>query len=175
MGQYRIKQAAGPAEVEVAARVVAAAMHESYVDLVSPAVLDYLTSEDYLAVRTAEWWQATADGAHLWLAQRADTAAAVAMAYANASTDPDVPTPLELKMLFALEEAHGSGLADALLRAAIGDAPAFLWTLLGNNRAIGFYRRHGFALDGTTRVADHLVARGRGAQPPTEVRLARLG
>ena len=57
---------------------------------------------------------------------------------------------------------------------AIGNSPAFLWTLPANDRAIGFYRRHGFAMDGTSRISDHLTAGRDGVQPPTEIRLVRL-
>ena len=77
-------------------------------------------------------------------------------------------------MLFALDEAKGSGLTDELLLTAIGNSPAFLWTLPANDRAIGFYRRHGFAMDGTSRISDHLTAGRDGVQPPTEIRLVRL-
>jgi len=75
----------------------------------------------------------------------------VALAVASASDDREAPTPLELVQLYLLDVAKGSGLADALLGTAIGDAPAFLWTLSGNERAIAFYRRHGFELDGGVR------------------------
>lgn len=39
-----------------------------------------------------------------------------------------------------------------MLIAAIGEEPAFLWVLDGNQRAIAFYRRHGFELDGVTKM-----------------------
>lgn len=173
-GQYQIKRADSLAEVEVAARVVAAAVRESYREIVSPAVLEAMTSDDYVVPRIDSWWRATVDGAHIWLALRASDSKPVATAYADASDDPDAPTTLELKILFALDEAKGSGLADALLQAAIGDSPAFLWTLSGNERAIGFYRKHGFALDGASRTSYHLTAGRDGIAAPTEVRLVRL-
>jgi ribosomal protein S18 acetylase RimI-like enzyme len=40
----------------------------------------------------------------------------------------------------------------ALLTRAIGDAPAYLWMLKGNDRAQRFYERHGFAFDGTEKT-----------------------
>lgn len=173
-GQYRIKQAERLAEVEAAARLVAAAVRESYGGIESGAVLDAMTSDDYVVPRIRQWWRATEDGAQIWVAQRTTGEAIVAMAYAGDSDDPEAPTPLELKMLFALDEAKGSGLTDELLLTAIGNSPAFLWTLPANDRAIGFYRRHGFAMDGTSRISDHLTAGRDGVQPPTEIRLVRL-
>jgi ribosomal protein S18 acetylase RimI-like enzyme len=47
--------------------------------------------------------------------------------------------------------AQGSGVADALLTMAIGDASAYLWVLSGTTRAQAFYRRHGLTFDGTTK------------------------
>ncbi|MGB3956123.1 MAG: GNAT family N-acetyltransferase [Brooklawnia sp.] len=173
-GQYQIKRAESLAEVEVAAWLVAAAVRESYREIVSPAVLEAMTSNDYVIPRIHSWWRATVDGAHIWLAKRSSDLKAVATAYADASDDPEAPTALELRILFALDEAKGSGLADALLHAAIGDSPAFLWTLSGNDRAIGFYRKHGFRLDGASRTSFHLTAGRDGVAAPTEVRLVRL-
>lgn len=174
VGQFRIKRADSPEEVGYAARVVASAIRESYGELVSAEVVNHLASDHCLDARVEQWWQATVDGAHLWLAQRVDDGQAVAMAYADTSTDPSVPTPLELRMLFVLEEAKGSGLADELLQTALGEAPAFLWTLVGNDRAVGFHHKHGFALDGATRQADHLVRGRDDVKVPIEVRLTRL-
>ncbi len=173
--QYRIKRAESPTEIEAAARVVAAAVRESYEDLVSPQVFQILTGDELIVARVEQWWRATLDGAHLWLAQHAQDGRTLAMAFADVSTEADAPTPLELKMLFALEDVKGSGLADALLQTSIGDAPAHLWTFSGNDRAIGFYRKHGFALDGVARVADHVTQGRDGIVAPIEVRLVRLG
>ncbi|WP_229856252.1 GNAT family N-acetyltransferase [Nocardioides flavus (ex Wang et al. 2016)] len=41
-----------------------------------------------------------------------------------------------------------------LLTEAIGAADAYLWVLDGNERAISFYERQGFALDGATKPED---------------------
>ena len=43
----------------------------------------------------------------------------------------------------------GTGVGYALFEIAIGDRAAYLWVLAGNERAIGFYERQGFRLDGT--------------------------
>ncbi|MBX3099333.1 MAG: GNAT family N-acetyltransferase [Salinibacterium sp.] len=64
----------------------------------------------------------------------------------------DAPRDLELAMIYQLASMHGSGSGQALLDAAIGDAPAFLWTAELNPRAHAFYRRNGFVADGAREV-----------------------
>lgn len=79
--------------------------------------------------------------------------------------DDEPPVDLELYAINVLRRAHGTGLADELMAQAIGDRPAYLWVLEGNQRAIAFYRRHGFTDEG-----------GRKPEPDTgvvEIRMAR--
>ena len=70
--------------------------------------------------------------------------------------DPPVPAH-ELWVLNVLAEHHGSGLATQLLEAtfaAVGideTTPVSLWVLRGNERAMAFYRRRGFAATGATK------------------------
>lgn len=59
---------------------------------------------------------------------------------------------LELMSLYVGAECRGSGLAQQLLDGAIGDEPAQLWVFEGNDRAIGFYVRNGFAADGERMI-----------------------
>lgn len=49
---------------------------------------------------------------------------------------------------------HGEGVAQALMEEAVGDSNAYLWVLRGNDRAIGFYRKLGFELDGAEQYDD---------------------
>ncbi|WIB67807.1 GNAT family N-acetyltransferase [Curtobacterium sp. MCBD17_035] len=58
--------------------------------------------------------------------------------------------PTELTMLYVLAAAHGTGIGQALLDAALADRPASLWVAADNPRAQAFYRRNGFRTDGTT-------------------------
>ena len=64
----------------------------------------------------------------------------------------DAPRETELAMIYQLASMHGSGSGQALLDAAIGDAPAFLWTAELNPRAHAFYERNGFVADGAREV-----------------------
>lgn len=56
--------------------------------------------------------------------------------------------PLHLFSIYVLASAHGTGAGQALLDAVLTDEPAQLWALRGNDRAISFYARNGFAFDG---------------------------
>lgn len=87
------------------------------------------------------------------------------MAAAGVTRDPDAPAAWELYSITTLARIHGSGVADDLLRAVVGDAAASLWVLRANGRARAFYRRHGFVADGVQRVHE-----GTGAP---EVRMVR--
>ncbi|MET1087784.1 MAG: GNAT family N-acetyltransferase [Arthrobacter sp.] len=73
----------------------------------------------------------------------------VGFADAGPCRDEDGPVPLELYSIYILARAQGRGLGAALLGAAIGESPAYLWVLEDNPSAQAFYRRQGFEPDGT--------------------------
>lgn len=56
-------------------------------------------------------------------------------------------------MIYVLASEYGSGAAQALLDATLGDSPASLWVADPNPRAQAFYRRNGFLPDGERTVA----------------------
>lgn len=62
------------------------------------------------------------------------------------------PRPLELKMLYVLESAKGTGLGQELLDTAIGSRSAMLWVAVTNHRARSFYLRNGFEPDGALKT-----------------------
>lgn len=68
--------------------------------------------------------------------------------------DEDAPAPSELWVLNLASEHQGTGLANDLMRRELADRPAYLWVVEGNERAIAFYRRHGFEFDGATKDQD---------------------
>jgi ribosomal protein S18 acetylase RimI-like enzyme len=99
-----------------------------------------------------------------WLLARDDDGI-VGMSTSGPARDDDPPAPLELYAINVLRRAHGTGLADDLMAHVVGDRAAYLWVLDGNDRALAFYRRHGFADDG-----------GRKPEPDTgvvEIRMSR--
>ena len=69
----------------------------------------------------------------------------------EAARDGDI----ELKRIYTLSRYHGSGMAAALLDAALEATTGYGRLLLGvkddNHRAIAFYRKHGFEQIGTRR------------------------
>ncbi|HTZ42969.1 MAG TPA: GNAT family N-acetyltransferase [Jatrophihabitans sp.] len=78
--------------------------------------------------------------------------ALVGFATVGPSRDADLPAAdwLELQSCYLLPGAWGSGVATELARRALpADRRLFLWVLAGNLRAQGFYRKLGFAPDGT--------------------------
>ena len=66
----------------------------------------------------------------------------------------------ELDWLMVDPAFHGHGVADALLQAGVDwlgrDRPMWLNVLQHNQRAISFYRRHGFHVDPEART-EHLI------------------
>ena len=77
----------------------------------------------------------------------------VGFSIAGPPREDDPPRDWELALLYQYARAHGSGTGQALLDAAVGDRPAFLWVAEGNARAQAFYRRNGFVADGSRKVA----------------------
>ena len=73
----------------------------------------------------------------------------IGFASAGPGRDNDVDTELELKALYVRASWWGTGVGYALFEEAVGDRAAYLWVLASNERAIRFYERQGFRLDGT--------------------------
>ncbi|MFE6253911.1 GNAT family N-acetyltransferase [Agromyces sp. NPDC057865] len=88
----------------------------------------------------------------IWVAEVGG--AIVGWANTSLGHETDAPRELQLEGIYVLEEHHGTGVGQALLDAAIGDRPAYLWALDDNPRAHAFYRRNGFALDGADQFDD---------------------
>ena len=91
----------------------------------------------------------------------------VGMAAAGATRDEDAPTAWELYSINTLARVHGTGVADDLLAAVVGDRDASLWVLTTNARARSFYRRHGFVMDGARKQHE--------ATGANEIRMVRRG
>lgn len=64
--------------------------------------------------------------------------------------DEDGPSDTQLWAINVVSEHLGTGLAQRLMDEVLGDGPAYLWVADGNDRAIRFYLRNGFRLDGAT-------------------------
>ncbi|EAR24316.1 putative enoyl-CoA hydratase/isomerase family protein [marine actinobacterium PHSC20C1] len=67
--------------------------------------------------------------------------------------EPSLPAE-ELKMIYVLSSAHGTGAGQALIDAVLGGAAATVWVLKQNPRARAFYAKNRFMYDGTVREMD---------------------
>jgi GNAT superfamily N-acetyltransferase len=72
----------------------------------------------------------------------------VGFADAGPGREADAPEALELYSIYTLRRTYGTGLGAALMQAAIGSRPAYLWVLEDNPRALAFYLKQGFLPDG---------------------------
>lgn len=147
---WRIRQA-GYADLEAAARTKALSWVESYEQLLDEDVQQRQLDPERISRTVTCWAEVLGGGGSIWLVV-GDDGQVVGVAHAGIGCDDDAPTPLELVVIYLRAVAQGSGVADALLQMAIGEAPAYLWVLTGNVHAMAFYRRHGFAPDGTTKM-----------------------
>jgi GNAT superfamily N-acetyltransferase len=103
--------------------------------------------ENYL-----ESLEAVSEHARVWVAERAGEIVGLAVAVR------DSPQSVELRSLYVVPEAWGSGVSAKLMVAAIesvrGDATeAVLWVGEDNTRARRFYEREGWVLDEATRAS----------------------
>jgi len=89
----------------------------------------------------------------------------VGIASAGPTRADDARTPWEVNAINVLAAHHGTGVADQLITAVIAQRPVTLWVLRDNARARAFYRRHGFGVEGATKIHD-----GTGAP---EIRMVR--
>lgn len=122
---------------------------DAYTGLVPQHVLDDRRRVPITA-RVARWRTRLGRGDGTWVA---DTGAdLVGFATSGPGRDSDL-AGLELMAIYVRAHAYGTGVGHALFEASVGEAPAYLWVLDGNVRAIAFYERHGFAFDGSRKDA----------------------
>lgn len=141
---------ASPDDADAIARVHVQSWRETYAGVLAESNF----SQEVLQKRTAFWsW-------YLGLAPRpgrmvvAEVAGEV-VGFANAGdargedAEHGHPParPLHLFSIYLLSEMHGSGLGQRLLDEVVQTAPAQLWVLQSNQRAIAFYQRNGFEPD----------------------------
>lgn len=137
---------ATPVDAEALAHLHLDVWDDAYTGLMPQGILD--DRREKVAERIERWRDIlTTSGNPTYLAVGPD--GLVGFASAGPGRDNDVDTELELTALYVRATHWGDGVGYALLREAIGDRAAYLWVLAGNDRAIAFYERQGFRLDGT--------------------------
>jgi GNAT superfamily N-acetyltransferase len=146
MSDFVVRKA-GIADALAIAEVHVLAWQQTYRHLVDSEELDALDP----AVRAVRWCEIlSSHDEDAWVAVMAGKV----VAWITTSVrDPERhPRDRELNGIYALAGVHGSGVGQALLDTALGDAPAFLWTAAHNPRAHAFYLRNGFVADGSRDV-----------------------
>ena len=137
---------AGPDDAEALAHLHLDVWDDAYTGLMPQSILD--DRREQVAERVARWQRdprrpttATCSpwGRTAWSASPAPGPAATTTWTSTSSCRP----------LYVRKALWGTGVGYALLETAIGDRAAYLWVLAGNDRAIRFYERQGFRLDGT--------------------------
>lgn len=146
-------------------RVHVQVWREAYAGLMPAAFLDGLDPEARAATWRA-WGTDPADPTITLVAH--DDDGITGFATGGPARDADPPARWQLYAINLLVRAHGSGVADALVEATVGERDAYLWVFEGNDRAAAFYRRHGFAADGA-----HDLHESTGTRELRMTRLAR--
>jgi GNAT superfamily N-acetyltransferase len=159
-GELDVREAQ-PGDARAIAEVSVASRRWSYRDLFPDADLEALSVED----TTADFAEGLAGlplGAAVFVAEL--TGHVVGYAYVLPSPDVDVPAQTsELGSIYITEEVAGTGVARALMNAAIerarvaGQGALTLWVRRENGRARRFYEKCGLQLDGGQRSRPHDV------------------
>ena len=160
-GDARLRPAAGPSDAEALAHLHLDVWEDAYTGLMPAQLLAERRARP--EERVASWRRVLASRAAaldadpgaepVWLAEDRTGLVGFASAGPGRDDEPGLPV-LELSALYVRARCWGTGLGHRLLVATLGERAAYLWVLAGNDRATGFYERHGFALDGAVDDGD---------------------
>ncbi|WP_028276704.1 GNAT family N-acetyltransferase [Arthrobacter sp. I3] len=146
--EYQIRQAAVE-DADAVVRMHTLAHEECYGHLLSPAFFDARRAS---MPERVEKRRPYLDSTQPRIIAVDESNELVGFADAGTARDDDLPVELELYSIYTLRCTHGTGLGVALLKAALGDLPAYLWVLEANVRAQAFYAKNGFQPDGTRKL-----------------------
>lgn len=152
-----------PGDADQLAQVHVAVWKATYPGMVDQAELDALTPAD----RADQWGnivahRATAEerGIRTRCAVHTPSGEIVGMATGGPARDENAPHPMQLWSLNLLPAHHGRGIAGPLMDSVVAPGvAAYLWVAAGNARAVAFYRRHGYELDGFEQFDAHWSCR----------------
>ncbi|MFT2818286.1 N-acetyltransferase family protein [Leifsonia sp. A12D58] len=151
------------ADAEALGRVHAACWHETYDHLISEAALANLSPRRLADLWTH--WMGQGSGYRQYAALV--DGEIIGFSGSGPARDEDAPRERELHVIYLLDKYHGTGIGQQLFDAACGDDQAYLWVAADNPRAHGFYKRNGFAPDGSEQLQPFL------GEEILEVRLIR--
>ena len=137
-----------PADAVTGATLHAACWREAYGPYVDAALLEERLGDTERWV--AAWTRHLVDGPPRVLAEV--DGELVGFSVVGPTRDEDAVTPHELYAIYTRAAYWGTGLGQALWEAVRPDGPCSLWVLEANERAQGFYRRNGFAPDGSREL-----------------------
>jgi ribosomal protein S18 acetylase RimI-like enzyme len=145
-------------DVEPFAELHVRIWRETYRGIMEDRVVDGLAVETfrprwYAIARAYAQGAVADDGRAVRVALRGDEAVGFAMV--GPARDEHAPAPRQVWSLNVAPEHQGSGVAQRLLDEVLGEGPAYLWVARGNDRAVRFYERNGFALDGAQDEDQH--------------------
>jgi GNAT superfamily N-acetyltransferase len=143
-----------PSDATAGAALHIACWREAYGPYVEPTLLDERL--DDTARWVDAWTRQLAEGPPRVVAEV--DGELVGFAVVGPARDDDRPTPYELYAMYARASWWGTGLGQRLWDVVRPDGPCSLWVLEANERAQGFYRRNGFAPDGSRELYDGLDA-----------------
>ena len=136
---------ARPEDAEALAHLHLDVWDDAYTGLMPQQILD--ERRDRAAERVERWRTILAEPHGNLLAEGPE--GLIGFACAGPGRDNDVGIGLELMALYVRAAWWGTGVGYALFEETVGDRAAYLWVLASNERAIHFYERQGFRLDGT--------------------------
>ena len=139
-----IRQAV-PADAEQLAHLHIDVWDDAYTGLMPQGILD--DRREKVAERVERWREILGQERPTWVAE--DPEGLIGFASSGPARDNDMDDTLELWALYVRAAYWGTGVGYALFEIAVGDRAAYLWVLASNQRAIRFYERQGFRLDGT--------------------------
>jgi ribosomal protein S18 acetylase RimI-like enzyme len=154
VGSSLVTRPARVQDVAQMARVHVRCWQETYRGLMPDAVLD---DPGFPAARERMWTEVLTSERYrrnrVAVAERNGELAGIAMS--GPPEDATAAWARQLYVLYVHAADHGTGAGRALLEAVLDPAePAALWVADPNPRAQAFYRKHGFAADGTARSED---------------------
>ena len=136
---------ATPEDAEAMAGLHVDVWDDAYTGLMPQGILD--DRREKVAERVERWEEILGQERPTWVAE--DTEGLIGFASSGPARDNDMDDTLELWALYVRAAYWGTGVGYALFEIAAGDRAAYLWVLADNERAIRFYERQGFRLDGT--------------------------
>lgn len=147
MGSQPTVRIAGPADAPAFAACHLACWQEAYADLWGSERFAEWDVEQMAGQRAQQMTQESVT--HVLAEVDGEV---VAVAISGPSREDDAPADDELYAIYVRAAFQGSGVANELLAATIGDRPACLWVYRDNPRAAAFYVNHGFIPDGSERT-----------------------